>query len=184
MKNTIKKSIFWLSYYFPQNYDKAISYYFKTRQPYLQRLNKTFKLAFFCACNRALCDLLRMVAAIYVFVFFWFSKDTAITKSFTYSQFWIITNIKNYFFVLACKPLHIAWVKTERKDVKEESDLHGKSDKSITVLHYYIRALHYSIAWIYWKFQGFPIRINSTIKDTSVWKQMFWRVLVHNRRKN
>ena len=43
---------------------------------------------------------------------------------------------------------------------------------------------HYSIGnssdatWICWKLQGFPIRKESRIKDTSIWQKKFWKVLV------
>ena len=66
-----------------------------------------------------------------------------------------------YLLILARNNHHIAWGKTARKDVKEESDYHWRVDKSIIV--YFENSNDFT--WIYSKFWGFSIRKYSTTKD-------------------
>ena len=71
----------------------------------------------------------------YIFVSAWLYKDTATCKAFKYSYFLRISNVKKVLFLLflACKLHHIAQGNMARRDVKEESDYHGRGEMSIIV---------------------------------------------------
>ena len=56
-----------------------------------------------------------------------------------------------------------------RKNVKEESDFHGRVEISIAVQF----GDSSDITWICGKLQSFPNRKESTIKDNSIWQQRF-----------
>ena len=62
----------------------------------------------------------------------------------------------------------------QRKSIKEKYDYHGKGETSIIV---YFENSN-DLIWICWKLQGFLIRKESTVKDTSIWQQRFWRILI------
>ena len=57
------------------------------------------------------------------------------------------------------------------KSAIEETKYHGKGHESTIIL---LQVDNYSdFTQICWKLQGFPIRKDSTIKDTSIWQLRF-----------
>ena len=58
-----------------------------------------------------------------------------------------------------------------RKSVIEEPEYHGRGDKSTII--YYDLIIPVNFTQSCWRLQGFPIRKDPTIKDTSIWQQRF-----------
>ena len=63
-----------------------------------------------------------------------------------------------------------------RKSVIEEPEYHGRGEKSTKI--YYNLIIPVSFSQSCWRLQGFPIRKNSTIKDTSIWQRRFIRTSI------